>query len=102
MNTTESVFSAQAEVFLFVTVVLPPLFRFLRASGGASEPTCRYTESGVFSPRKRRCFHLYYLWFWGSSVFSAQAEVFPLKGRVYFFCIGFLRASGGVSIILAR
>ena len=91
------VFSAQAEVFLFLDTLDDHNFSFLRASGGVSISTVRSSRRTRFSPRKRRCF---YRSRWNSDfkgVFSAQAEVFPFRVR---YCHGyrrFLRASGGVS-----
>ena len=52
------VFSAQAEVFLIVSLTRPSDQSFLRASGGVSLKVCRGTPPAGFSPRKRRCFYV--------------------------------------------
>ena len=52
------VFSAQAEVFPSYTDVGDCYTRFLRASGGVSTVRIGDRDYPVFSPRKRRCFHL--------------------------------------------
>ena len=53
------VFSAQAEVFLYSTDIVAFIYSFLRASGGVSEKGLDKVANAVFSPRKRRCFHLW-------------------------------------------
>ena len=93
-----AVFSAQAEVFLPDYLKIRRSDGFLRASGGVSAVRIVTTGVPLFSPRKRRCFYVVSRNGSGSSVFSAQAEVFlrlPLTLRL---CLRFLRASGGVSI----
>ena len=91
------VFSAQAEVFLRIHLVRGILQSFLRASGGVSGKYGQYSVRLVFSPRKRRCFQKFISKIGLSSVFSAQAEVFPYLGRNNKHFLSFLRASGGVS-----
>ena len=96
----KAVFSAQAEVFL--TPFHCGLFgkSFLRASGGVSAPTANFTALSTFSPRKRRCFLGSPVYHFADSVFSAQAEVFPLVKSPSLSGLSFLRASGGVSSFL--
>ena len=71
------VFSAQAEVFLFIALVASARYSFLRASGGVSGSGAIVGERGGFSPRKRRCFPAQAYHRRPDGVFSAQAEVFP-------------------------
>ena len=77
-----SVFSAQAEVFLFSASGNAGATGFLRASGGVSE-----------SPKYLIDFLV---------VFSAQAEVFLSFVLIFAPCQSFLRASGGVSVHASR
>ena len=92
-----SVFSAQAEVFLFVTLFAVNSVRFLRASGGVSKLNLSRLDFSPFSPRKRRCFYRIGCFLDTDIVFSAQAEVFPINGNRAKERVRFLRASGGVS-----
>ncbi len=71
--------------------------RFLRASGGVSTWRLSRLRNDPFSPRKRRCFRLQFPAAFGTKVFSAQAEVFPLTSWTTSGLLCFLRASGGVS-----
>ena len=75
---------------------------FLRASGGVSAIREVIVARLLFSPRKRRCFCLKT----GSpklcKVFSAQAEVFLNIAYNALPIFRFLRASGGVSMILTK
>ena len=51
----------------------------------------------MFSPRTRRCFYLRLQIYRYGFVFSAYAEVFPLKGVICLVFGRFLRVRGGVS-----
>ena len=98
-NRPGRVFSAQAEVFLRICVPPRRLWRFLRASGGVSASMRRFFAASGFSPRKRRCFSDFGERLESLVVFSAQAEVFLPTAWGRFVRSGFLRASGGVSLL---
>ena len=85
-------------MFLLDCLVSFRYFGFLRASGGVSAKLSSPSRCHTFSPRKRRCFRLQSPRAMGRFVFSAQAEVFLTVIVVTFAYVGFLRASGGVSI----
>ena len=92
------VFSAQAEVFLLRRTKEDVMKGFLRASGGVSWVRCFMESDEKFSPRKRRCFSSPSMSTAARAVFSAQAEVFPLRHSLAAVKRCFLRASGGVSL----
>ena len=94
------VFSAYAEVFPCGPACRLPGCRFLRVRGGVSNSDNVPTRRSVFSPRTRRCFrHLRHSRH-RAVVFSAYAEVFPLRELEYFAGERFLRVRGGVSKVL--
>ena len=97
----QNVFSAQAEVFLPAKMVSASTPGFLRASGGVSIKGSVGSLGSAFSPRKRRCFFGIRLAVYQGIVFSAQAEVFLVGESKPESNIGFLRASGGVSTLVA-
>ena len=92
------VFSAQAEVFPTKLTLTAKAVGFLRASGGVSGFRVTTSITPLFSPRKRRCFPFLHFHFWNLQVFSAQAEVFRRQRERLGINLGFLRASGGVSM----
>ena len=95
------VFSARAEVFPGRSLRENQDASFLRASGGVStfylRPFCPFP----FSPRERRCFYTLYSCQNLTQVFSARAEVFPWRRLEFPGDLRFLRASGGVSTVVA-
>ena len=93
------VFSAYAEVFLSSEFKRIPCFSFLRVRGGVSNLKASAHDMGAFSPRTRRCFHLYFFCSHLRTVFSAYAEVFPKTTNTRSSNLSFLRVRGGVSLV---
>ena len=90
-------FSAHAEVFPVVGVVAELLQALLRARGGISRVTSKVPSITFSSPRTRRYFQNCSLLFFLFQLFSAHAEVFPLRKARCVWRNSLLRARGGIS-----
>ena len=91
-------FSAHAEVFPGHDQYECSGHALLRARGGISNKPRHYNEIPHSSPRTRRYFRGSHGATGAAMLFSAHAEVFPIRSCVVFVCCTLLRARGGISI----
>ena len=97
----QRLFSARAEVFPMPYCLHIRFHALLRACGGISHWPASFAQMVDSSPRVRRYFHAFASHAGRKPLFSARAEVFPIRAAVSSSTSTLLRACGGISFSLS-